>query len=243
MMWAIGAAAAWWLLASWPQMALVALLAPAWLTAEWVVATDERFTRHAYLVPTCGIFLLSLVYFTSNDGAGRDIRRRTLTWIGGVALVPASVALWFAAAERYLAGDTLTTGLLAIGWGAALLLPLALSAVLKRQAAWPILAAVAWVLVLITLRSIGGEASLYAWWGLGATGLAAWGVHEARSERINMGAAVFAATVVGFYFSHVMDKLGRSASLIGLGLVFLGGGWAIEQARRRLVLQARGGHA
>jgi len=32
-----------------------------------------------------------------------------------------------------------------------------------------------------------------------------------------------------------MDRLGRSASLIGLGLLFLGGGWALEQGRRRLV--------
>ena len=55
-----------------------------------------------------------------------------------------------------------------------------------------------------------------------------------------MGAALFAATVVAFYFSEVMDKLGRSASLIGLGLLFLAGGWALERLRRRLVLQARG---
>jgi hypothetical protein len=57
---------------------------------------------------------------------------------------------------------------------------------------------------------------------------------------VNMGAAFFAATVVAFYFSEVMGKLGRSASLIGLGLLFLAGGWALERLRRRLVLQARG---
>jgi hypothetical protein len=38
-----------------------------------------------------------------------------------------------------------------------------------------------------------------------------------------------------------MDKIGRSASLMGLGVLFLGGGWAIEQTRRRLVSRARGG--
>jgi hypothetical protein len=32
-----------------------------------------------------------------------------------------------------------------------------------------------------------------------------------------------------------MDKLGRSASLIGLGLLFLLGGWLLEKTRRRLV--------
>jgi uncharacterized membrane protein len=84
---------------------------------------------------------------------------------------------------------------------------------------------------------------MYVWWAMAATAVAAWGVKEARSERINMGAAMFGATVLAFYFSQVMDKLGRSASLIGLGLVFLAGGWLIERVRRQLVLQAQGGVA
>jgi uncharacterized membrane protein len=105
-----------------------------------------------------------------------------------------------------------------------------------------------WVLTLFRLRPVvdvpvAGDVSEYAWWALGATALAGWGVSDARSERINMGAAIFAATVLTFYFSQVMDKLGRSASLIGLGLLFLAGGWAIDRVRRRLVLQARGGLA
>jgi hypothetical protein len=32
-----------------------------------------------------------------------------------------------------------------------------------------------------------------------------------------------------------MDKLGRSASLVGLGLLFLLGGWLLEKTRRRLM--------
>jgi uncharacterized membrane protein len=58
---------------------------------------------------------------------------------------------------------------------------------------------------------------------------------EARKERINLGVAGFALTVLFFYFSSVMDKLGRSASLIGLGLLFLLGGWLLERTRRGLV--------
>ena len=38
-----------------------------------------------------------------------------------------------------------------------------------------------------------------------------------------------------FYFSNVMDKLGRAASLAGLGILFLAGGSALERVRRRLV--------
>ena len=70
---------------------------------------------------------------------------------------------------------------------------------------------------------------------LGAIGLIAWGLKEASKERINLGVAGFALTVFVFYFSNVMDKLGRSASLIGLGVLFLLGGWALEKVRRRLV--------
>jgi uncharacterized membrane protein len=99
------------------------------------------------------------------------------------------------------------------------------------------------VLVLIKLRPLGGEISLYAWWAVGAMALVAWGVREARAERINMGSAIFAATVLTFYFSEVMDQLGRSASLIGLGLLFLMGGWTLEHLRRRLILQIQGGRA
>jgi hypothetical protein len=32
-----------------------------------------------------------------------------------------------------------------------------------------------------------------------------------------------------------MDKLDRSLGLIGLGILFLAGGWALEYARRRIV--------
>ena len=94
--------------------------------------------------------------------------------------------------------------------------------------------------MLVALRPALGSDALYPWWALGAIGLVAWGVRDGRGERVNLGAAIFAATIIAFYFSQVMDKLGRSASLVGLGLLFLAGGWALERVRRRLVLQARG---
>jgi hypothetical protein len=36
-----------------------------------------------------------------------------------------------------------------------------------------------------------------------------------------------------------MDKLGRSFSLIVLGLLFLGGGWLLERTRRRLIARLK----
>lgn len=76
---------------------------------------------------------------------------------------------------------------------------------------------------------------------LGSVGLILWGLKEVRKERINLGVACFALTVFVYYFSNVMDKLGRSASLIGLSILFIFGGWLLERTRRQLV--ARMEHA
>ena len=62
-----------------------------------------------------------------------------------------------------------------------------------------------------------------------------WGVKTSAKALVNYGMAAFAATVVWFYFSSVMDKLGRSLGLITLGVLFLAGGWLLERTRRRLV--------
>jgi hypothetical protein len=51
--------------------------------------------------------------------------------------------------------------------------------------------------------------------------------------------AGFALTIVVFYFCNVMDKLDRSASLVGFGLLFLLGGWQLEKLRRKLVARTK----
>jgi uncharacterized membrane protein len=243
MLWALGAAIASALLRSWPQTALVALLAPAWLTAEWFVAIQERWSSTGYRVAACGSFLMALAYFSADRSDRVDPHRRTLVWLGGIWLIPAALALAFDSGPFYYQDQLLPAGLRIAGWTVALGLPLIVAIVMRRAAAWPNVLAMFWVLVLFGLHPLRDDVSVYAWWALGAIGLASWGVSDARSERINIGAAIFGATVLTFYFSQVMDKLGRSASLIGLGLLFLAGGWAIDRVRRRLVLAAQGGVA
>jgi uncharacterized membrane protein len=117
---------------------------------------------------------------------------------------------------------------------------------------WMNVIAALWV-ALVSLVSVGfrgrgfgatvplwNELITYGTCALGAMGLVAWGLAESRKERVNLGVAGFALAVFAFYFSNVMDKLGRSASLIGLGLLFLLGGWFLEKARRRLVARVGG---
>lgn len=76
---------------------------------------------------------------------------------------------------------------------------------------------------------------LYGLCALNAAIVVAGGVRFANRDAINTGVAAFGLTVAFFYFSAVLDKLGRSLSLIGLGVLFLGGGFVLERARRRLL--------
>jgi uncharacterized membrane protein len=248
MLWTLGALLAWALLRDGPQMAYVAILAPAWLASEWLVAAtagNSGVDSRVALIVACGAFLLALTYFTAVHTERADHRLRILLWLGGVALLPTAIVLTVVSNPQVLPSTPppLPIGMRALGWIGAFGLPLLLSVAVRRAAAWPNLLAACWVVALVNLRPLAGEVFPYVWWALSATGLVAWGLREARGERINMGAAMFAGTVGVFYFSEVMDKLGRSASLIGFGLLFLLGGWALERLRRHLVLRARGGAA
>jgi uncharacterized membrane protein len=240
MMWALGAGLAAWLLRHTLQIVLFAILAPAWLAAEWVVLGGARLDNLSESVLAGGAVLLALTYFTAVDAAHPSNARRALMWTGALTLPPLAVTLAFIAGNYWNPSARAPFALLLTGTAVATGLPLGLSFALRRRDAWPTGLALVWVVALIVLGRGDRDVPLYAWWALGATGLVAWGVADGRVERVNMGAAMFAATVLAFYFSEVMDKLGRSASLIGLGLLFLGGGWALDRLRRRLIVQARG---
>jgi hypothetical protein len=62
-----------------------------------------------------------------------------------------------------------------------------------------------------------------------------WGVRLGSRLLVNFGIVGFAIAVAWFYFSDILDKFGRSLGLIGLGVLFLAGGWALEKLRRRII--------
>ena len=89
-MWAIGAGVGWLVLRQVPQLVLAALLAPAWLVSEWMVAVGRLYEPTATRVAACGVLLCAVAYLTAvRDGRNEDWRR-ALFWIGSVALLPAS---------------------------------------------------------------------------------------------------------------------------------------------------------
>jgi uncharacterized membrane protein len=80
LLWAIGAGLGWQLLRQWPQLALLALLGPAWLLAEWVVRLEAQRPLGAPLspvlhqIPSTGLLLLCL----AGGWALERLRRRLL---------------------------------------------------------------------------------------------------------------------------------------------------------------------
>lgn len=123
--------------------------------------------------------------------------------------------------------------------------PLAVAYALRKRGAWMNALAIVPAVIIsrLTFREVGQELTIYALFALCAIGLIAWGVYEARPTVINVGVLGFAANLLGFYFSQVMDKLGRSVALIGFGVIFLIGGYELEKLRRKLIARvaAEGG--
>ena len=254
LMWAIGALAGWLLLRHWTQAALLALLVPGWLVGEWEVRT-QGFAVSNRLI-TEALVLIAITYLSARTNHEDSSARRALAWIGGLAVLPLS--LWAFVEGRGYWGwwqncPPVSSFLQITGWAIAVCGPMALAYTLRKKAAWTNAVAAVWVLVIGTFHARNGNASdklpifawnslgPYFWAGVGALGMVAWGLVERRRERINLGVAGFALMVIIFYFSDVMDKLGRSASLIGLGVLFLLGGWALERTRRQLVARVAGG--
>jgi hypothetical protein len=251
LLWAIGAGLGWVLLRQWPQLALLALLGPAWLLAEWTVQVEAQRPPDAFpaaalsQIPTTGLALLCLAGLAAAPGAERSPARRVLLWLGGLWLLPAAVArsVGLGALPAGPPGWA-PAGLLLPGWAVAIGLPLLLTWRLRPSSLAPMGLATAWLLLqepLYRLSAAPAWRSLipYLWWAISGLLLVAWGLRDGRAERINFGIAALAATLLAFYGSEVMDKLGRSASLAGLGLLFLLGGWGLERLRRRLLSRLR----
>jgi uncharacterized membrane protein len=234
LMWAAGAALAWAFLRHWPQAALTAVLVPAWLACEWSVRASDLSVPYSAPI-SAGICALSLTDLSARRIQTDSPLRKAFMWIGGIALLPSAI---FLAADRW--SKTPDASTLILGWSVALLFPIAGAVLLRgRYALWNV-AAVLWTVLLAVANSGSGDrVVVYIWCVVGTVGLAFWGIRESRPERINLAIAGFAVTVLCFYFSDVMDKLGRSTSLMLMGLIFLGGGWVLERTRRGLLARIR----
>lgn len=245
LLWTLGALLGWALLRDWVQGTLLALLAPAWLCCEWIAFAEGHGIHGDEVgrVLCLPLLALALTYLTARQGAEGTPHQRALAWVGGLALFPLAIPALALSHLQPLPVHTLPRNLSPWTLEAALALGLLLATAAAlplrgRTAGWNGLA-LAWVAPLGFVQF--GSWTIYAWAGLGCAGLLAWGLHEDRPERLNLGMAGFALTIFTFYAAQVMDRLGRSLGLLGLGLVFLAGGWQLERLRRRLRAHIQGG--
>ena len=262
LLWAIGAAAGWMLLRDWLQATLAMVLAPAWIASEWGVRAEHHAGMEKYLVEF--LALLALAYLGALRGGersefhpskpkagllGTPFRpskpkagllgtplRTALARIGGLAVLPAAAMLAFIGHEwgtpAKMSGPMHVMGVL-LAYG----LPLGVAWLLRGKGVLWNAGFALWAFALGQMDSaiFSQNLAIFAMYGLGSIALVLWGLQEQRRERVDLGVAGFAITVIAFYFSTMMDKLGRSASLVGFGLLFLLGGWKLEQLRRKLV--------
>jgi uncharacterized membrane protein len=240
LLWAIGAVLSWLVLRDWLQATLSALLIPAWIASEWSVQaqyfTDMDRLLFQFLV------LLSITYLSARRPGADSYFRRALVWVGGLGVLPVCAVL--AMLHQPFFGRTslpLPFSLHVAGLLMAFGLPLVAAYFLRGKAAVWNLGYGLWVYVVALLddRSSFQNVMIHALCALASIGLVVWGLQENRRERINLGVAGFAFTIIVFYFSNVMDKLDRSASLVGFGVLFLLGGWQLERLRRKLVARTR----
>ena len=248
MLWALSALAGWWLLGDQFQQTLTLLLVPAWLISEWCDRASVYDGSSVYLGRM--IAVLAAVYLTAFIHSRRRVVFGILFGVAGVSLFVCIRILangWEHYAFRHEWGF-LPMPLRATAF-AILLLSLGFGWYVSRQSLVPagVVAMTAFVLPwahsVVSETTFNGstgrhsEANLaaYALVAAASVFLAWWGVHEGSKALVNYGIAAFALTVMWFYFSDVMDKLGRSLGLIMLGVLFLAGGWMLETMRRKLV--------
>lgn len=240
LLWAMGAAVALALLRDWPHTLWVAALVPLWLWAEWAqrtALTDPSYTEMAAIA--IGFTGLGTAYVGARCRALDAAWRHALVLLGAIILLPSAYAAVGVGTMRDLIpASAHSAGVApALVWSVALLLPLVVAVALRRRDAWPVIVAMAlaWFVTTLEMTRTGHELLSYLVYAAGSVGLVFWGLHDGDRLRVNLGVLGFALTVLWFYFGSLFDMLGRAFGLIGMGILFIGGGFWLERARRTLV--------
>ena len=248
MLWAICAAFGWALLRDQFQQTLTLLLAPAWIMCEWMDRANDYGGMTTYMARVLAV--VAAVYIT---GLLHSRRRAVfgILFAAGALLLPVAVIVlsagWSVAGYGRQQADFLPLSyrLWAIGLA---LMAIAAGWFLDHKSWAPVLAvaAMAWALPWAQSNFVDKTPArtwshsepnvlAYALPAAVAVFFVWWGIRNQAKPLVNYGMVAFALTVMWFYFASVMDKLDRSLGLIGLGILFLAGGWALEYTRRRIV--------
>jgi uncharacterized membrane protein len=251
LLWTLAALAGWILLRDEAQKTLALLLVPAWLFSELAFHAQGHIGANVFT----GRFLLvwavlDLTFFLDSKQKAMQAVLFAVSVVAALAGVILMLGGWVAwsSQQTFLA---LWTRLLA--WVVLAALPLFFSVFRPRKSLLPVAAAVAFSVALpwcqrawteygdngagykYALHRTAPNLAAHALVAAFAVFLIWWGVHLLSRALVNLGIFAFAIAVAWFYFSDLIDKMGRSLGLIGLGVLFLAGGWALETMRRRLL--------
>ena len=249
LMWALAALAGWILLHDEAQQTLTLLLFPAWLLSEFSYYAEGHIGENVY----AGRFLIvwAVLYLTFFLGSKRKIVQGILFAVAAVASVVGIVVLlegWRSWGDH----TYLPLGLRTWGWVFIAAIPLLFAVFKFTKSVIPVAAAICFSIALPWCQRIWIDKVSFDFGllpcvhnepNLAAHALVAafavfiiwWGVRQTSQALVNLGIVGFAIAVGWFYFSDLYDKMGRSLGLIGLGVLFLAGGWALEKWRRNLL--------
>ena len=250
LLWAIAAAAGWILLQDEAQQTLTLLLFPAWIYCEFVFSALGHIGENVYL----GRFLVvwAVLYITVFLGSKHKVVQGILFAAAAIAAA-AGTGIMLEGWRSWSSSQTFLPFHLRVwGWVGVAVLPLFFSLFRLRKSLVPVVLAIVlsialpWCMRMRTQHNDFGtyhNTYTYSEPNLLAHALVAafavfitwWGVRQASKALVNLGIVGFAIAVVWFYFSDIFDKVGRSLGLIGLGVLFLAGGWGLEKTRRGLL--------
>jgi uncharacterized membrane protein len=246
LLWALAALAGWMLLHDEVQEALTLLLFPAWIFSEFLYAANGHIGENVY----AGRFEIvwGVLYLTVFLDSKRKFLRGALFALAAFVSVIGLFVL-LAGWRSWSADQTfLPLGTRSWGWVIIAALPLCFAVFKLRKSLVPVAVAIVFTTVLpwcnrtwtetkgnFTFDRAEPNLAAHALVAAFAVFLIWWGVRLASRALVNLGIGWFAIAVAWFYFSNIMDKLDRSLGLIGLGILFLAGGWALEKTRRSLL--------
>jgi uncharacterized membrane protein len=250
LLWAVAAVFGWILLRDEAQQTLALLLVPSWLISEWAFPAEPHIGSGIYF----GRFLIvwATLYFTVFLGSSHKVVRGILFAISAIASVVGIVMMLESWTSWSATQSFLPVHMRFWGWVVIAAIPLFASLIRLRRSTIPVLVSVAFVILLPwctrTWTQYYNYGANHGSYTRSAPGIAShaliacfcvffiwWGVSQSSRALVNLGIVSFGVTVAWFYFSDLFDMMGRSLGLIGLGVLFLAGGWALEKMRRGLL--------
>ncbi|MGA3335175.1 MAG: DUF2157 domain-containing protein [Terracidiphilus sp.] len=251
LLWALAALFGWALLHDQAQQTLALLLVPAWIFCELDFRMNQHIGEDIYMGRLC--FMWAILYITFFIASRRRAVQGILFAVSVIGVVTGIVMMLLTWESLNSDQTFIPFGTRVWAWIAIAAIPLVIAAFHGHKGLIPIAAAIAVAIALpwcyrtwtesykgpngtvVTYTRTDPNLLAHALVAAFAVFLCWWGVRLVSRALVNLGIVGFAAAVGWFYFSDIMSKVNRSLGLIGLGVLFLAGGWALEKMRRRIL--------